>query len=53
MVNPCLLCTATCSLLQGSTFLVVLIKRKAFAPFPLDFGVLGTPEEIYSLGNSF
>lgn len=49
MLEPCLLCIATCPLPAGEHPSTVLIKGKTFSPFAPHFGVFRSPEEICSL----
>lgn len=49
MLEPCLLCAASCPRPAGSIFLAVLIKGRTFATFAPDFGVQRVPEAIRSL----
>lgn len=49
MLEPCLLCVATCPLPAGVHLSTALIKVRTFAPFAPDFRVFRSPEEIRSL----
>lgn len=49
MLEPCLLCVATCPLPAGEHPSTALIKGKTFAPFAPDFRVFRSPEEICSV----